>query len=553
MPGSAGRSTGSGVVPWPRADADRYFAEGYWEGRSLGTQLAETARKYPDEVCLVDGDVRMTFGELLAKADGAAIRMSALGVGGDDRVVIQLPNCWEFVVTTVACLRLGAVPVWTMPQFREHEIGGILANAEASAIVVPDVHKGFDHQALAREVLPDGLVFVVGEDVAPGNVDLRGLFVADEPAEVTQALDAAAPNGDSVATFLLSGGTTGLPKLIPRSGNDLTYMIKTASEICRFGPGTSYLVVLPLGHGFANTGPGILGALLSGGRVVIAPSPAPQQALPLIESERITATSAVPAILHRWIEYLDTGPGIDLSTLEMIQIGAAKLDPSLAAQVRPKLGCTLQQVFGMGEGLLCLTRLDDPDELILHTQGKPISPHDEIRLVDEEGAPVPPGEPGILLVRGPYTTRGYYRSPELNARSFVEGGWYNTGDIVRVTPEGYLVVSGREKDVINRGGEKINAEEIESFALELAGVKHAAAVAMPDPELGEVVCLYVVATDSVALKDVHDLMLAAGAARFKLPERLVVVDALPATGIGKVDKKALRADIAERLKGPLAA
>jgi 2,3-dihydroxybenzoate-AMP ligase len=229
----------------------------------------------------------------------------------------------------------------------------------------------------------------------------------------------------------------------------------------------------------------------------------------------------------------------------MIQIGAAKLDPALAAQVRPKLGCTLQQVFGMGEGLLCLTRLDDPDELVLHTQGRPISPHDEILLVDEEGSPVPPGEPGILLVRGPYTTRGYYRSPELNARSFVDG-WYNTGDIVRVTPEGYLVVSGREKDVINRGGEKINAEEIETFALDVPGIKHAAAVAMPDAELGEVVCLYVVTTKPVSLQDIHALMLAAGAARFKLPERLVVVDELPATGIGKVDKKALRADIASR-------
>ncbi|MFD5094970.1 AMP-binding protein [Amycolatopsis thailandensis] len=448
MPASAGRSTGTGVVRWPRSVADRYFAEGCWEGRSLGTQLTEAARKYPDEVCLVDGETRLTFGELLAKADGAAIRMSAAGIGADDRVVIRLPNCWEFVVTTVACLRLGAVPVWTVPRLGEHEIRGILAKAEASAIVVPDVHKGFDHQALAREVLPDGLVFVMGEDVHPGNIDLRALFVADEPAEVSRALDAAAPNGDAVATFLLSGGTIGGPKLIPRSGNDLSYMIKTASEICRFGPGTSYLAVLPLGQGFAGTGPGILGALLSGGRVVIAPSPAPHQALPLIERERITATSAVPAILRRWIEYLDSEPGIDLSTLEMIQIGSAELDPSLAARVRPKLGCTLQQVFEVGEGLLCLTRLDDPDELILHTRGKPISPHDELRLVDDEGSPVAPGEPGILLVRGPYTARGYYRSPELNARSFADGGWYDTGEVVRLTPEGYLVVSEREKKAL---------------------------------------------------------------------------------------------------------
>ncbi|HEY3259103.1 MAG TPA: AMP-binding protein, partial [Pseudonocardiaceae bacterium] len=192
-------------------------------------------------------------------------------------------------------------------------------------------------------------------------------------------------------------------------------------------------------------------------------------------------------------------------------------------------------------------RMDDPDEVICHTQGRPICPDDEILLVDEDGRPVPPGEPGVLLTRGPYTPRGYYLATEHNARAFVDG-WYRTGDIVRRRPDGYLVVEGRDKDMINRGGEKISAEEVENFAYQVAGVSLAAAVAMPHPVLGETVCLYVVpeARATVELREVVAVMERAGVARFKLPERLVVVDALPTTAVGKVDKKALRADIAAR-------
>ncbi len=554
MPKLAVRPTRSGFVPWPDDVAARYVAKGYWEGRSLGSHLADTARRAPDAICLVDGQQRMTYRELLARADGAATRMRALGLRADDRVVVQLPNCWEHVVTTVACLRLGAVVVWTLTQHRLHELSGVVAHAEAKAIVVPDVLKGFDHQAMAHEVVaavPSAEhVFVAGADVGPGSVGLRALCEPAEDADAVAAqLDAAAPGGDAVAMFLLSGGTTGLPKLVARTNNDLSYMIRRGVELCEFGPDTAYLAVLPLGHGFPNTGPGVIGALLAGGRVVIGASPAPEVALPVIERERVTATSAVPAIVQRWIQHREEHPDIDLSSLRLLQVGAARLSPTVAGQIGPALGCRLQQVFGMGEGLLCLTRLDDPPEVVHHTQGRPISPDDEIRVVDEAGAPVAPGEPGVLLTRGPYTLRGYYRSPELDAVAFVGDGWYHTGDVVRQTPDGNLVVAGREKDLINRGGEKISAEEIEGFALRLDGVDHAAAVAMPDPELGERVCLFVVPTAGrlVEVAEVRAVMLAAGLASFKLPERLFAVGSLPTTPLGKVDKKALRADVARRL------
>ncbi|MFF8940334.1 (2,3-dihydroxybenzoyl)adenylate synthase [Streptomyces paradoxus] len=544
------RPSRAGTVPWPEDVASHYVASGYWEGRSLGTHLAQAARHAPEAVCLVDGPMHMTYRELMARADGAAARMKALGLRADDRVVVQLPNCWEHVVVTVACLRLGALPVWALPQYRHHELLGVVTHAQARAVVVPDTHKGFDHQAMAHDIAeaaPDvDHILVAGSDVRPDSVDLRALCEpvgAAEAARVSAELDVSAPGGDDVAMLLLSGGTTGLPKLVARTHNDLTYMIKRAAELCGFGPDTVYLAVLPLGHGFPNTGPGVLGTLLSGGRVVVSASPASEVAFAAIERERVTATSVVPAVAMRWLQDREENPAADVSSLRLLQVGASRLSPEAARQVGPTLGCTLQQVFGMGEGLLCLTRLDDPDDVVLHTQGRPICADDEIRVVDAEDRDVGVGEPGVLLTRGPYTPRGYYDAPATNARSFTADGWYRTGDMVRRTPDGNLVVVGREKDLINRGGEKINAEEVESFALQVDGVLQAAAVGVPDAELGERVGLFVVLAEDrrVDLADIRAVMTQAETASFKLPERLFPVPSLPATPLGKIDKKALRA------------
>jgi 2,3-dihydroxybenzoate-AMP ligase len=226
----------------------------------------------------------------------------------------------------------------------------------------------------------------------------------------------------------------------------------------------------------------------------------------------------------------------------VLQVGGARLADELARQVRPVLGATLQQVFGMAEGLLNYTRLDDPDEVICETQGRPLSPGDQVRIVDAEGRDRSDGEPGALLTRGPYTPRGYYRAPEQNARAFTPDGWYASGDVVRRRPDGNLVVEGRDKDMINRGGEKISAEEVENLVYRMAGIAQVAAVAAPDAELGERVCVFVVprpGTD-ITLAAIRDGMATAGVARFKWPERLEVVAELPVTKVGKLDKKALR-------------
>ncbi|MCW2584454.1 MAG: (2,3-dihydroxybenzoyl)adenylate synthase, partial [Klenkia sp.] len=221
----------------------------------------------------------------------------------------------------------------------------------------------------------------------------------------------------------------------------------------------------------------------------------------------------------------------------------------VARTVRPLLGATLQQVFGMAEGLLSYTRLDDPEDVLCTTQGRPMSEGDEVRVVDELDHDVPDGTPGVLLTRGPYTPRGYYRAAEQNARAFTADGWYRSGDVVRRRPDGNLVVEGRDKDMINRGGEKISAEEVENLVYLLPQVAQVAAVAMPDPDLGERVCVYAVLRPgtTLTLEQVREAMSGAGVATYKWPERLEVVDELHTTTVGKIDKKALRADVAERL------
>ena len=549
---------GDGLVPWPEQEAARYVAAGYWAGQPLGDLLRAAADRTPAALALVDGPARFTYAELLDRIDAAAGRLLDLGLSAGDRIVVQLPNGWEFVVLLGACLRAGIVPVMALPGHRRTELAYLVGHAEAAGIAVPDRLRDFDHQRLGRElaaVAPGPwTVLVAGDDIAPGSVDLRGLCgPAADPAAARARLDAGAPGSRDVAVFLLSGGTTGLPKLIARTHDDYAYNARASARVSGVDASTVYLVSLPAGHNFPLACPGILGTLLAGGAVVMLPSPEPSRAFATVAAEGVTHTAVVPAVAGRWLEHAAEHGADELGTLRVLQVGGARLADELARRVRPVLGPRLQQVFGMAEGLLNYTRLDDPEDVVCTTQGRPMCPDDEVRLVDELDHDVPAGVPGSLLTRGPYTPRGYYRAAEQNARAFTADGWYRSGDICRRTPNGDLVVEGRDKDMINRAGEKISAEEVENLLYQLPGINQVAAVAMPDPELGERVCVYVVSQPgrTVTLEAIRTALEAMEIARFKLPERLVLVDELPSTKVGKVDKKALRADIASRLTAAL--
>ena len=228
----------------------------------------------------------------------------------------------------------------------------------------------------------------------------------------------------------------------------------------------------------------------------------------------------------------------DLSSLEVIQVGGAKFSAEVAKRIRPTFGCTLQQVFGMAEGLVNYTRLDDPEEIIIHTQGRPMSELDEVRVVDENDNDVKPGEVGSLLTRGPYTIRGYYKAEEHNARSFTKDGFYRTGDLVKVNEQGYIIVEGRDKDQINRGGEKVAAEEVENHLLAHDAVHDVAIVSMPDDYLGERTCAFVIARGQVpAVSELKMFLRERGIAAYKIPDRIEFIESFPQTGVGKVSKK----------------
>ncbi len=357
------------------------------------------------------------------------------------------------------------------------------------------------------------------------------------------------PDGMALLRAVRKGGS--LAEAAVTGDADYAYNARRSAELAGVGADTVYLVSLPAGHNFPLACPGILGTLLAGGTVVSLPSPEPVRAFATIAAERVSHTAVVPAVAGRWLDHASEHGAEELASLRVLQVGGARLADELARKVGPRLGCTLQQVFGMAEGLLNYTRLDDPAETVCTTQGRPMSPDDEVRLVDELDQDVPEGEPGSLLTRGPYTPRGYYKAAEQNARAFTGDGWYRSGDICRRTTEGNLIVAGRDKDMINRGGEKISAEEVENLVYQLPSVSQVAAVAMPDPQLGERVCLYVVPRPgaTVTLEEIRAAMDVIGVARFKLPEHLVLVEELVATKVGKIDKKALRADIADRLNG----
>lgn len=545
----------AGTVPWPDEVARSFREAGYWEDRTLGALLREQADAHPDRLALVDGTVRMTYSELLDRADAAALRLRTLGLLPDDRITLQMPNGWEFVVLTIACFRAGVIPVMALPAHRRYELHHLASLSESRALVVPDVLRDFDHQEMALDLrvdLPDlDEVIVLGGSPRDGAVSLDAILAPPDEAASHARLqvDEWDPSPDAPACFLISGGTTGLPKLITRTHNDYVCNIRATSAALDLGPDDVYLGTLPASHNFPLACPGILGVLLVGGRAVMLPSPEPVRAFASIRDEGVTLSAAVPAVAQRWIDHQLSVGGRDLATLRVLQVGGSRLPDEYAAKVRPVLGCTLQQVFGMAEGLINTTRLDDPEEVICTTQGRPVHEADEIKVLDPMGREVPDGEPGALYTRGPYTPRGYYNAPEHNQRSFLDGGWYGSGDVVVRRPDGNLVVHGRDKDMINRGGEKISAEEIESLVYRMPGVELVAAVAMPDEVLGERLCVYLVPHQGhdFDLERVRSHLASVGIAGFKLPERLELVEDVPMTKVGKIDKRALREDVAGRL------
>lgn len=546
----------AGIVPWPQDFVERYVEHGYWLGKTLHEHFDEVVEHRGDHLAVQDGEVKLTYNELQRRSIVGADRLLQTGLQPGDRIIVQLLNGWEFVVLTLACLRSGVIPVMALPAHRNAEIRYLADHAQARALVIPPASEHFDHPAMARSIAADSdfveQVLVAGAD-QPGCTGLDDLLALDPSRDAVPHLTAnervASSNSRSVALFLLSGGTTGVPKLITRTHDDYLYNALASAEVSGFDEQTVYLVTLPASHNFPLACPGLLGALFCGGTVVLLSSPEPERALRTIETSSVTHTAMVPAVAGSWLDamvaHIEAGTAPDVGSLKVVQVGGSRLADEQARRVAPVLGATLQQVFGMAEGLLNYTGLSDDNEIICTTQGRPLSPGDEIRIVDDEGNDVPDGEAGALLTRGPYTPRGYYRAEDHNARCFTADGWFRTGDVCSLTTDGSLIVEGRDKDMINRGGEKVSAEEVENCLYEMGVFSLCAAIAMSDHVLGERVCVYgVLRPGALAdLETVRAHMGNAGLARYKFPERLELISQIPTTKVGKVDKKELRSRI----------
>ncbi len=542
-----------GFTPFPREFADRYRAKGYWLDQPLGAYFRDRFVEYGDRLAVVAGAERITYAELDARVERLARHLLDLGIAPLERIVLQLPNVPEFLYMYFAVQRVGAIALLALPAHRRHEIGHYAKFIDAVGCAVPDRAGEFSHVDMARDIRAEtpGMrhIFVAGDAVPEGCHAIRALL-SRPPASSAAALEAIEIDADEPAVFQLSGGTTGVPKIIPRTHNDYVLNAIGCAGANHMDGDTRLLVCLPIAHNFPLASPGIQGVFVHGGTGILAPSPRPSDILPLIEAERISHLELVPAALIRLL-HDDAFADFDTSSVRIVNTGGQRLQPEIAALAEEKFANgTVQEVFGMAEGLVMLNDIDDPPAVRFEVAGPPWCADDEIKLIDDDGREVADGETGELACRGPYTLRGYYKLPDHNARVFTADGFFLTGDLMRRHAEGRYVVAGRKKDLINRGGEKISAEEVESMLLGHPAIRDIACVPMPDPVLGERSCAYVIAAPGATptLESLGAFLLDQGLAKFKLPERLEIVERFPLSPFGKVSKK----DLTERIAATLA-
>ena len=540
-----------GVVPFPPEFAVRYRAKRYWLDRPLRDEFADVWARFADRVALVDGARRYTYADIDRITDNLALNLIELGLKPLDRIVPTLPNVAEFVLLYFALQKLGGIPIAALVTHRYSEISQFVNISQATACIYPERVGDFAFGPVIKRVADENpclkLRVVLGRP-GPGEVSLAELV--EKPATLPRSrlgeikLDPTDP-----CVFQLSGGTTGIPKLIPRTHNDYAYNSKTAAQVCEVGAESVLLLALPIAHNLPLACPGIQGFFFNGGTVVLSQTTRPEEMFPLVAKHRVTHIKVVPALLIRLINSPEVSRH-DTSSVRYIQSGGQRLQPEVRLKTRELIPTAfVQENFGMSEGMLFFVRCDDPEDVRLETVGYPISPDDEVRLLDDDDNEVAFGEVGELCARGPYTLRGYYGAVEHNKKAFTSDGFYRSGDLMRQHLSGAYMVEGRKKDLINRGGEKISAEEIENLILQHPAVQNVACIAVPDPNLGERMCACIIPHKgkSLTLDELVRFLAVKEIAKFKLPERLQLMTEFPLSTFGKVSKKMLVETVAKQL------
>ncbi|MFD1802325.1 (2,3-dihydroxybenzoyl)adenylate synthase [Mixta tenebrionis] len=533
---------------WPPALARRYREKGYWIDLPLTDILTRHAGR--SETAILCNEQALSYRQLNDAALRLAAALARRGVRRGQTALVQLGNEAEFYIVFFALLHLGVAPVNALFSHQRSELVAYADQIAPALLIADRRHRLFADDGFieALRARCPTLQTVLLHQAAPADrLDLSQLL-QEEAGDFTPTPTPA----DEVAFFQLSGGSTGTPKLIPRTHNDYYYSVRASNPLCGVSAHTRSLCALPAAHNYPLSSPGALGVFYAGGMVALAPDPSPDSCFPLISRHRLNHVALVPPAVSVWLEAVRlAGNAEALSSLTLLQVGGARIEPSLARRIPAELGCQLQQVFGMAEGLVNYTRLDDDDLHRFTTQGKPISEDDEVWVADADGNPLPAGKPGLLMTRGPYTFRGYYRSPQHNRAVFNNDGFYCSGDVVIQLADGYLQVVGREKDQINRGGEKVAAEEIEHLLLRHPAVLHAALVAAPDAMMGEKSCAFIVSREAVKAVTLRRYLRDLGIADYKLPDRFIFLSTLPLTPVGKINKQRLRALAAAAGEGGL--
>ncbi|MBI5443721.1 MAG: AMP-binding protein [Deltaproteobacteria bacterium] len=545
-----------GFVPWPDAEVERYKEAGYWEDRTIGEHLERWVEENRDRVALAVEGKEITYRELDEQATRLAFQMARMGVKTYDPVVLQLPNSAELIYVIYACMKLGAIPVCTLVTHRWAEISYLAALAGAVVHVIPANARGdfgFEEFALkVRDATPSlRYILADGTPLSRDIVSLQELVGREvDVSTAAKELVGFRPDPMNPAFFQLSGGTTGVPKIIPRTHNDYAYAARCIADALDYHPGTRLLLSSPVAHNAALIN-GLLPLHRKGGTLVLSSSLAPEALMKAIADHRVDTAFLFTIQMHRMLALGDeVRRSYELGTLKRVMGLWPHGDPDVFRFLE-EYKCGGIQSYGMTEGLVCWGRWSDPEEQRHFTNGRPVSEADETRIVDlNTGEEVPVGAVGHMLCRGPCTIRGYYKAEERNREAFTPDGYYKTGDLVRRDRNGNLTWQGRIKDCIDRGGEKINAEEIELHITEFPKVSQAAVVGMPDKDMGERICAFVVSKpgETVTLEELNEfLSKERGIARFKLPERLETLDELPVTQVGKFEKKTLREWITHKL------
>ncbi|HDW2846645.1 TPA: medium-chain fatty-acid--CoA ligase [Escherichia coli] len=525
-----------------------YRQQGLWGDASLADYWQQTARAMPDKIAVVDNHgASYTYSALDHAASCLANWMLAKGIESGDRIAFQLPGWCEFTVIYLACLKIGAVSVPLLPSWREAELVWVLNKCQAKMFFAPTLFKQtrpVDLILPLQNQLPQ-LQQIVGVDkLAPATSSLSLSQIIADNTPLTTAITV---HGDELAAVLFTSGTEGLPKGVMLTHNNILASERAYCARLNLTWQDVFMMPAPLGHatGFLH---GVTAPFLIGARSVLLDIFTPAACLALLEQQRCTCMLGATPFVYDLLNLLEKQPA-DLSALRFFLCGGTTIPKKVARECQQR-GIKLLSVYGSTESSPhAVVNLDDPLSRFMHTDGYAAAGV-EIKVVDDARKTLPPGYEGEEASRGPNVFMGYFDEPELTARALDEEGWYYSGDLCRMDEAGYIKITGRKKDIIVRGGENISSREVEDILLQHPKIHDACVIAMPDERLGERSCAYVVLKaphHSLSLEEVVAFFSRKRVAKYKYPEHIVVIEKLPRTASGKIQKFLLRKDIMRRL------